>query len=79
MLPALPGIPLLVASGSIKVLRSDYEGVKRLVDTIDAPGREPPGERRQRWLALECLETQLAALGRLGRPLGGLAGLPRGK
>ena len=42
-------IPLLVALGYIKLLRSDYVGVEHHVDRIDALCGNAPGERLQRW------------------------------
>jgi LuxR family maltose regulon positive regulatory protein len=55
-------LPLLVASGYIKMLQSDYEGVEHLVDTIGALFRNAPGERLQRWRSqfqndLECFRA----------------------
>jgi LuxR family maltose regulon positive regulatory protein len=44
-------IPLLVAWSYIRTLHSDYGGVERLLDMVDAVGSSTPGGRQQRWLA----------------------------
>ena len=43
-------IPLLVAWSYIKTLRSDFEGVERLLHMIDAVRENAPNNRQRRWL-----------------------------
>ncbi len=43
-------LPLLVAASYMRTLRSDYEGVENLLDTIDTVCRNPTDTRQQKWL-----------------------------
>jgi hypothetical protein len=53
-------LPLLIGASYMSTFRSDYEGVGRLLDEIDAVCRDRKGERQQRWR--QIFQTDLGFL-----------------